>query len=325
LANCQKAAEIDSKVTSVYVTLGRIHEISGKHDLAVQEFQRALDLDPRDAAALDGIAHSYESAGHIAEAEVAYKKAIALRPDDWNGYDELGLFYDHQERYPEAAQQLRQAITITPDNAQIYLNLGAVYSDSDDPKLFPEAEKALKRSLEINPSYAAYANLGNLYYMEKRYAESAAMTESALSLDRNDYRVWNNLIAAYKWLNEPAKVDAASKKMLELLEDVVKINPQDALARSLLATLYAKNKDRQRAVAAIETAQALSPKDPQVIENIGIAYEKLGNRTQSIKYISEALADGLALEDVKNDPDLQSLFSDPDFVHRKPTLDVGHN
>src|SRR6185369_6472782 len=40
--NCKRAGELDSKLPSVYVTLGRIHDDAGKHDLAVQEFQRAL-------------------------------------------------------------------------------------------------------------------------------------------------------------------------------------------------------------------------------------------------------------------------------------------
>lgn len=34
LSNCKKAVDIDKRVTAVYVTLGRIHEMSGNHDLA---------------------------------------------------------------------------------------------------------------------------------------------------------------------------------------------------------------------------------------------------------------------------------------------------
>jgi eukaryotic-like serine/threonine-protein kinase len=49
--------------------------------------------------------------------------------------------------------------------------------------------------------------------MEKRYAESAAMSEQAVRLNSNDYNVWNNLIAAYEWLNETAKIDRAREKM----------------------------------------------------------------------------------------------------------------
>jgi serine/threonine protein kinase/tetratricopeptide (TPR) repeat protein len=316
LLNCQKAAEIDSRVTAVYVTLGRIHEMSGKHDLAVQEFQRVLDFNSRDVGALSGIARSYENAGRIPEAEAAYRKAVALRPDYWDGYEELGFFYDRQGRYPEAIAQLQQAVSLTPDNAQIYANLGAVYSDADDPRLFPDAEKALEKSLELSPSYAAYANLGNLYYIEKRYAESATMTEKALQLNSNDYLVWNNLIVAYEWLNEIRKANLARVQMLEALQRYIKVQPQDALAQSLLAILYADNKLRQEAIIRMQTAEALAPNDPQVIENIGIAYEKLGERMKAINYIGEAVRKGVPLDQLKNDPNLRRLLADPDFQHQ---------
>jgi len=56
----------------------------------LQEYQRALQLDPRSADAVIGLAESYESAGRNADAEAAYRKAIALRPDSWSGYNNLG-------------------------------------------------------------------------------------------------------------------------------------------------------------------------------------------------------------------------------------------
>jgi eukaryotic-like serine/threonine-protein kinase len=317
LSNCRRAAELDNKITSVYVTLGRIHEISGKHDLAIEEFQRALDQDPRNAEALGGIAHAYENAGHIEEAEMAYKKSIALRPEYWNGYEELGIFYDNQGKYPEAVTQLRQAISITPDNAQVYVNLGAVYSDTGDPKMFPQAEKSLKKSLEISPSYAAYANLGNLYYLEKRYSESAAMTEKALQLNGNDYRVWSNLIAAYKWLKETDKTNAAREQLLAVLIQTTTLKPQDALAQSILAIIYAEKKLKEKALTKIQTALALSPDDPEVLENVGITYEQLGYRQRALDYVKKALQKGFAPERVAGDADLQNLVADSNFRPNK--------
>ena len=75
LANCKKAAEIDNRIPAVHVTLARIHDLMGHHDLALQEFQRALDINPRDATALEGLAHSYEESGRIADAEARLPEA----------------------------------------------------------------------------------------------------------------------------------------------------------------------------------------------------------------------------------------------------------
>jgi serine/threonine-protein kinase len=313
-ANCKKAAEIDNRIPAVHVTLGRIHEMLGKHDLALQEFQRALDIDPRDASALDGLAYAYEHSGRIADAEAAFQKAAALRPDFWDGYDELGRFYDRQSRFQQAIQEYQHALELTPDNAQVYLNLGATYLDSGDPKLQADAERALKKSIEISPSYPAYANLGNLYLTQQRYRESASLTEQALKLNDHDYNVWNNLVLAYEWLKDKDKAEAARNRMLELVEQGVKLTPQDAEMQATLGGLYAHYGFRDKAMSRIQTAKALGPNDPFVLSTIAEDYELLGNRTEAIAYMQKAIQKGYSIEQVKVDPELQALIADPRFT-----------
>jgi eukaryotic-like serine/threonine-protein kinase len=313
LANCQKAAELDDHLPAIYVTLGRLHETAGKHDLAVQEFQHALQLNDRNADALSGIAQSYENAGRTQDAETALKKAVALSPDSWAGYNNLALFYDRQNKYPESIAALRKAVELTPDNAQVYFNLGAVYIDTGDAKLTSDAEQALKKSIELAPSYPAYANLGQLYYTEKRYSESAALTEKALQLNDQNYLVWNNLLNAYVQLNEKDKASAASTRLMQLAERSAKLNPQDALPQVKLANLYARQNNREKALARIDTALALSPDDPGVLDDVAVAYEILGERSLALKYIHHALQKGYPLQQVTNDPDMQRLVLDPSF------------
>ncbi len=312
-ANCQKAAELDDHLSAVYVTLGRIHEAAGDHDLAVQEFQRAFALDNHSANALQGIANSQESAGRIQEAEATFKQAAALRPDFWDGYEELGLFYDRQAMYPKAIEQLRHVVQLTPDNAQAFSNLGAIYIDTSDPKYRGDAEIALKRSIELNPSYAAYANLGSLFYDERRYSEAAAMTEKALQLNPENYLVWDWLMNDYVWLNQKDKADAAREKAFVLASQRTELKPRDALAHAVLSILLAKKKMPDKAQSHLQTALVLSPNDPDILEDAACAYEVLGDRPRGLESAQKALQKGYSLDRMKNDPDLQSLVSDPKF------------
>ena len=316
MANCQKAAQLDDHIPAVFVTLGRLHDSTGKHDLAVQEFQHALQLNARDADALSGIAHAYENAGRVQDAEATFNKAAALRRDSWVSYNDLGLFYDRQNKYPESLDALKKAMELTPDNAQVYLNLGAVYIDTGDPKLTSNAEQALKKSIDLTPSYPAYANLGQLYYLQKRYVESANMTEKALQLNDNNYLVWNNLVNAYEWLKEKDKAATARQRATELAEKSARLNPQDALAQAKLASYYARQNLREKALARIQTALALSPDDPAILDDVATAFEYLGDRHQSIQYAQRAMQKGYPLEQLTNDPEMQSLLLDPSFHPR---------
>jgi eukaryotic-like serine/threonine-protein kinase len=312
-AYCQKAAELDSHVPAVFVTLARIHDALGKHDLALQEFQHALQLDPKDAEALGGLARSYETSGRTADAEKTFHESIALRPDDWTVHNNLGAFYDRQGKYPEAIAAYQKALQVTPDNAEVYSNMGGAYIDQGGEKALAQAEQALKKSIDLNPRYPAFANLGMLYMQEHRYAEAAEATEQALKINGNDYMVWNNLMIAYEGAGEHDKAASARRKAEELAEKVVARNPRDATALSTLATFYAADKMSEKANAHIRTSLALAPDDANVLSNIGEAYEFMGDREQALKYIERSIAKGYALDDIRNTPGLQALVADPRF------------
>ena len=313
LANCQKAQQLNDRLPVVYVTLGNIHHDTGKYDLALQEYERALQLDPRNADAVMGVAKSYDSAGRIADAETAYKKAIALRPDAWDGYNRFGNFLDAHQRYDEAIAQYRHAIELTPDNAALYTNLGSVYIDRGDPKGFPEAEQFLRKSIALEPSYPAYANLGYLYIQEHKYLDAEDVLNRALLLNDKNYLVWGNLAFAYECLKDNQKAGKAQDREIALLEQAAQDAPRDAIVQSNLGLLYAKKKLREKAISRIQSSLALSSDDAVVLANVGQAYEDLGDRTQALQYIEKSLQKGFALADLKNIPDLRGLLADPSF------------
>jgi serine/threonine protein kinase/tetratricopeptide (TPR) repeat protein len=312
-ANLEHAERIDNHIPAVYVSLGRIHDANGKRDLALQEFQHALDLDQRNAWALRGLARVYQHAGRNADAEITFKKAIALQPNDWEGYNLLGDFYAEQNKYPESIAAFRRAIDLTPDNADAYLNLGSTYIDDGNLKDLPLAEEALKKSIQINPSYPAYANLGLLYMFQHRHAESVAATENALRLNEKNYMVWINLYTECEWLHDEAKLETIRKSMVPLLEQTIELHPEDAVAQATIALMRAKNKERRQAVEHIQTALALGPENLMVLQNAADIYEIEGDRKQAVIYLELALQKGLDLNHAKNDLDLQSIFLDPSF------------
>jgi serine/threonine protein kinase/Flp pilus assembly protein TadD len=313
-AYCEQAIKLDDRTVSAYVTLAHIHTITGKTELALQEFQHALDKDPRDANALNGLAYVYDSEGHPPDAEAALQKAAALRPDYWDGYDELGIFYDRHRKFKQAIAEYKYAIGLTPDNAQVYSNLGSAYIDSDDPKELHDAEEVLKHSIALSPSYSAFANLGLVYESQNRYKEYAAMTEKALQLDDHDWMVWGNLVQAYEWLREVDKANVARGKMQERLEQTVKLKPQDAMAQSNLAVVYAHDRVVAKALSHAKTALALAPDDPEILSDVADVHELLGQRKQALDYIQKAFQKGLAASRVQQDPYLQSLVHDPKFT-----------
>ncbi|WP_109484442.1 serine/threonine-protein kinase [Occallatibacter savannae] len=310
-ANARKAVELDNRIPSVYVTLGRMHDTAGKHDLALEEFKHALQLDPRNATAMAGMGRAYELAGRVNDAEASFRKAADLQPNDWDAHNNLAMFYDRQSKYSESIAEFKRALELAPDSAQVLFNLGATYVDSGDPKYFADAESALKRSIAINPSFPAFANLGALYDREGKYQQASEMTQKALEMNAENYIVWGNLRLDYEWLKQPEKEAEARRREISLVEEAIQQKPRDAEAYAQLANLSAEEGQREKALANLRTAIALSPNDPAVLDLGADTYEKLGDRKQAIEYLGKALKAGYTKDELIADPELQDALADP--------------
>ena len=304
----QRAAQLNGQLSAVYVTLGAIHGGTGQRDLAIQELQRALQLDGSNADALLGLADVYAAVGRTQEAETAYKRAIAMRPEDWIGPNRLGRFYFDQRRYADAAVQFRRVLELVPDHGLAHGSLGVSLQNLGDVR---GAESEYKQDIARSPNYASYTNLGVNYYNQRRFADAAAMMEHALKLNDKDYMLWDNLAYCYDWLGRQGEVARARARQLVLLEDLVRIKPQDASVHADIGIVYAQQHLRGKAVAHLDAAAALSPEDPAILEKLGEGYEYLGERSKAIGYINAALRKGFSRTDLELTPNLQALLADP--------------
>ena len=305
---CRQASAINNRLAPVYVSLGRIHDGTGKHELALEEFQRALQLDPRNADAFLGMAQTYERMGRPSDAEESFQRAVALRPDFWNGYNRLGQFYFRQRRFQDAAVQFQQAVARTPDNAYAWLNLGVAY---EKLHRLAEAEQAYRTSIRFSPSYAGYLNLGEIYRLRGEYAQAAQALEQALAVNDKDPRAWDNLGNIYAWMKQDAKSRAAYGRALRLMEEAVKLNPQDPAAMGEMAAVYAALGMREQALVALQAAQALAPGDVGVLEAAIDVYECLGEREQALRWAEKYFKSGGVIDDLKDHPQLGALLNDP--------------
>jgi tetratricopeptide (TPR) repeat protein len=283
----------------------------GQHDLALGEFQHAYSLDPRSALALTGMAHVDEDAGKLAEAEAAYRKAADLQPNNWDGFDNLANFLGRHEKYDQAIAEYKHALQLAPDNAQVLLNLGGTYIDTGDPKFLPEAESSLKRSIALQPSFGAYANLGALYSREHRYEEAAGQTRKALELNDKNYLVWDNLRSDYESLHQAGPAEDARSHEIPLVEQAARQNPRNADIFAKLADVYASGQQRDKALAMLRTATALAPDDSGVLLTSADVYAYLGDRRQVIASIEKALHHGVPKQQILDDPELQDVLQDP--------------
>ena len=114
----------------------------GQWENAVQEFDKAIQVDPDYAEPYYNRGYSYDELGQYQTAIDDYTMAIQLDPDYAEAYANRGNTYDTLGQYEQALLDLNTAIQINPNEAWahyirafVYRNLGQnLLANSDDAK-----------------------------------------------------------------------------------------------------------------------------------------------------------------------------------------------
>jgi serine/threonine protein kinase/tetratricopeptide (TPR) repeat protein len=308
--NCLKSLAV-RETAEGRICLGGVYNETGTYDLAVQEFQRALQIDAGNEDGLRGEADAYVKLGNPAAAEAAYQKAISLRPNYWGVYSWLGKFYYDQARYPEAITQFKKVIELAPSNYRGYSNLGAMYVAQGK---YLEALASLNKSIEIRPNLEAFNNLGNAYFELRRFSDAANAFQRGLNLDDSDWLLWGNLGDSLFWSGvQRSKAIAAYENAIARAEKKLEVNPKDTIVLAFLADYNAMSRHRNKAVEEIEQALALAPADGEVRLRAAIVYNQFVDTDRCLASLEKAVAVGYSTQVIRDTPDFDHLHNNPRF------------
>jgi tetratricopeptide (TPR) repeat protein len=312
LPMARRAVELDNDLAMAWVSLGLVNYSVGKLDEAAENFNRALRLEPLNADAYYGLAKVAEAQKNSGAAESAYRKAVEIRPDRMY-YDELGGLYYRTGRTREAMRAFQKSIELAPDSYYGYSNLGAAYYAEGD---LAQAATQFQKALQIQPDSTLYGNLGNLYFAQGFYEQSVEAFEKALAMPggANSYVQWGNLGDACRWT--PDKKERAREAYLrgiQLIREELRSKPEDVTLRSRLALYLARRGDRDEALKELARLEATAGKDARAEYRMLGAYEALGARDKALAALGQALRGGFPREEIRMDPELLSLRSDPRY------------
>jgi eukaryotic-like serine/threonine-protein kinase len=314
--SCAKAVELDAQLPEAAICLGTLENGTGDFQRAMETFTRALSQDPTNDLVYVGLARTYEHLGDDVRAEATYHRAVALRPQYWATRDRLGTFYRERSRYAEAAEQFRIEVELTPDNPQTYLSLGTQYGMLGQ---YQESLAAFEHSAQLQPSFAAYANLGMTLFRLRRFDDAAESLKRAQSLRADEYAVVSNLARIYYWTGRRAEAQPLYEKAISLGEAILAVNPHDVSAHLTLADCASKLGRRHDALKHLDAAGDVR-RNPHELFFVALVHSQLGDADTALNYLNQAIAGGLPTSELRAWIDLDHLRDDPRFralVNRK--------
>ena len=128
---------------------GNIYNGKGQYDLALQDFDHSIRLNPRDGGVFYNRGNSYNMKGSYDRAIQAYEQAIRLNPNFVDAFVARGVAYYGKGQYDRAIQDYDQAIRLQPNNALAFQNRSTAKIKKND---VAGANADIARAKQLNPN-----------------------------------------------------------------------------------------------------------------------------------------------------------------------------
>lgn len=169
---------IDRGFAPLYAALSSAYLAIDRYDVAIENAERAIELDPNDPYSRRIYAYSLIWVGSTDEAVDQLEQAVGLNPNLAGPYFELARLYRSQaddsanptaqtELYALSIATYERILSLQPENARAYLRLCETYFGARDNI---RAGDYCEEALQINDEYAqAWASYGQTQYSRRNY------------------------------------------------------------------------------------------------------------------------------------------------------------
>jgi tetratricopeptide (TPR) repeat protein len=215
-----RAIRIDPRADYIS-TLGMALLGAGRLEEALKAFDKAVSLEPADAAHWKNLGAALIDLDRPDEALLSLRHALDLRPHYADAANLVGLILYRRDRFAEALEYFDISVRANPDQADA-LHLRALMLQKVGRQ--QEAVADGLRSAQLDPTNAdTHNNLGSVLHELRRFDESLACYDRALAV-RPDYLVGLNNKAHL--LADMLRLDEA----LACYEKSLTIKPDDPIA-----------------------------------------------------------------------------------------------
>jgi len=221
--------------------------------------------DPAPVYAL--LADVYEQSGHVENAIPAMRLAIQRDPQSEKYRFAYAVLLTNSNAPGAAVIRLEESLQTFPSSSRLWFALGFANFKLDKNE---EAERALRKAVELDPKFAAaFAYLGLIRAKTGAYAEAITLYENALRAD-SKLAVVHHLIA-----DAMLKQNADARVVETHLRQAVTMDPTFTPARLSLGKLFMRAQRWAEAVVELEQVVKFDPSVPEAYYQLGLAYGRL--------------------------------------------------
>ncbi len=196
----------------LYFNLGICYEKLKNYKLALNAYEKAVELKPQEPDFLYNLALVYETLGDSTAAMENFKKVIFYKNEDANAFFSIGVLYSKENNSDMAIKCYKKAIEYNYSDYFAHFNLANEYKKT---KQYDFALLEYRKVLELSPDYAwAYFNIAQIYWELNRSDDAILMLKKTIEKNTKD---WEAIKLLIQILISKNKINEA-QKILNALE-----------------------------------------------------------------------------------------------------------
>lgn len=265
----EKLVESYPRVPTIHQELGRAYAAKGDATKAQNSLNLAVSLAPQAVEPQMMLAQLTLRKGDLNAAIALLRKLVEQRPDLPQPRIMLAGAYRNQNSLPEALTLYQQLEKELPQNPQIPLLSGLILVQQGKRT---EARRAFERAFALSPdSPAALEQLVNLDLLDKDYAGARKRVETEAAKNKKLEGNAQLLLAKIGLAgNDKTAAQANLDKAIELM-------PDSPTAYYLLAGMYTRDQQPQKALDQLSEVVKRDPKQVTALTLMSIIQEQLGD------------------------------------------------
>jgi tetratricopeptide (TPR) repeat protein len=168
-------------LSTIYNNRGTAYSSKGDHDRAIQDFNEAIRLNPKDTTVYVIRGDAYNGKGNYDLAIQDFDEAIRMKPNYVRAYYDRGKAYNSEGDYDRAIRDFSEAIHLNPNHTSGYYSRGSAYYNKGD---YDRAIQDYNEAIRLNPNFALfYEKLGDAYLVQSDLTAAIANFEHAISAE----------------------------------------------------------------------------------------------------------------------------------------------
>jgi len=264
-----------------YYYLGKTYGQMKLYRDAVGYFTKTLELRPDFNQAAIDIAAAYEAMGDYSKAIETYKGLVDGDDDVAAVLQRLIQLLIQQRRFTEALEYLDHAVDSGYGGQETMRKIGLIHMELEQ---FDEAIKVFNAMLEKDPTaYLIRLYLG-MAFEEKGELETAYTEFMKIPRDSSPY------IDAIGHIAFILKAQGKPDQAIEALKTAIADNPRQLELYMNLSSLYEALDKSDDGLALLFEAEKRFQADPRLQFRIGVLYDKLGKRSESIERMKKVIS-----------------------------------